>query len=104
MSNPADLAMNPSPAPSGGSAEERLAALGIALPKPAAPVAAYVPFVRTGNFLHISGQISLREGNLMSGRLGADYDLALGQQAARACGLMILAQIKAAIGSLDRVG
>ena len=86
------------------SIENRLAELGIALPQAAAPVASYVPSVETGGLLHISGQISVAEdGSLIKGRLGEDIDLDGGQQAARRCGIMLLAQIKAALGSLDRV-
>src|SRR4051812_21537031 len=81
----------------------RLSELGIALPEPAAPVAAYVPTVLAGNLLHISGQVSFEGGSLMTGRLGEDRDLDYGQRAARACGLMLLAQMKKALGSLDRV-
>ncbi|MEA3003972.1 MAG: hypothetical protein QOH81_2760 [Sphingomonadales bacterium] len=81
----------------------RLAELGIALPEPAAPVAAYVPTVLAGNLLHISGQVSFEGGQLLTGRLGEDRDLDYGVRAARACGLMLLAQINKALGSLDRV-
>ena len=81
----------------------RLAELGIALPEPAAPVAAYVPTVLAGNLLHISGQVSFSDGTLMTGRIGEDRDLEYGQRAARACGLMLLAQMSKALGSLDRV-
>ena len=81
----------------------RLAELGIALPEAAAPVAAYVPAVLAGNLLHISGQVSFEDGRLLTGRLGEDRDLEFGTRAARACGLMLLAQIKKALGSLDRV-
>ena len=84
--------------------DQRLAELGISLPQPAAPVAAYVPTVEAGGLLHISGQISFAEdGSLIKGRLGEDTDLEAGQQAARRCGIMLLAQIKAALGTLDRV-
>jgi enamine deaminase RidA (YjgF/YER057c/UK114 family) len=86
------------------SIDQRLAELGITLPQPAAPVAAYVPAVETGGMLHISGQISFAEdGSLIKGRLGEDVDLDGGVEAARRCGVMLLAQIKAALGSLDRV-
>jgi enamine deaminase RidA (YjgF/YER057c/UK114 family) len=86
------------------SIENRLAELGITLPQAAAPVAAYVPTVEAGGLLHISGQISVAEdGSLIKGRLGEDMDLEDGQRAARRCGIMLLAQIKAALGSLDRV-
>jgi enamine deaminase RidA (YjgF/YER057c/UK114 family) len=81
----------------------RLAELGIELPAPAAPVAAYVPAVLTGNLLHISGQLPFEGGALMSGRLGEDRDTDYGQRAARACGVMLLAQMQKALGSLDRV-
>ena len=100
-SKPAPLKMNP-PVPEPGP-EDRLATLGIALPKPAAPVAAYVPTVEANGMLYVSGQVSFQNNQLMVGRLGDDRDLAYGVQAARACGLMVLAQIKAALGSLDRV-
>jgi enamine deaminase RidA (YjgF/YER057c/UK114 family) len=83
--------------------DSRLAELGIELPEPAAPVAAYVPTVQVGNLLHISGQVSMENGERMVGRLGEDRDLEYGQRAARACGLMLLAQMKKALGSLDRV-
>ena len=85
------------------SIDSRLAELGITLPEPAAPVAAYVPTVLAGNLLHISGQVSMEYGERMVGRLGEDRDLEYGQRAARACGLMLLAQMKKALGSLDRV-
>ena len=82
----------------------RLAAQNITLPEPAAPVAAYVPTVLVGNLLHISGQICFDAGGkLMLGRIGEDRDLDYGYAAARACGIMLLAQIKKALGSLDRV-
>jgi enamine deaminase RidA (YjgF/YER057c/UK114 family) len=83
--------------------EAQLFKLGITLPKPAAPVAAYVPTVEANGMLFVSGQVSFRDGSLMEGRIGEDRDLAYGKDAARACGLMVLAQIKAALGSLERV-
>ncbi len=87
------------------SIDQRLAELGITLPAPAAPVASYVPAVESGGLLHISGQISFAEdGSLITGRLGDDVDLDGGIAAARRCGIMLLAQMKAALGSLDRVG
>ena len=86
------------------SIDQRLAELGIDLPEPAAPVAAYVPAVEIGGLLHISGQISIREdGGLIVGRLGDNIALEGGIAAARRCGIMLLAQIRAALGSLDRV-
>ena len=84
--------------------EQRIAEFGITLPQPAAPVAAYVPAVEIDGMLHISGQISFAEdGSLIKGRLGEDLSLEEGVAAARRCGIMLLAQIKAALGSLDRV-
>lgn len=85
------------------SIETRLAELGITLPQPAAPVAAYVPVVIAGGLAHVSGQVSFVDGVLLKGRLGEDVTLAQGIEAAQGCGLMILAQLKAALGSLDRV-
>jgi enamine deaminase RidA (YjgF/YER057c/UK114 family) len=86
------------------SIDQRLAELGITLPEPAAPVAAYVPAVEQGGLLHISGQISFsEEGNLIVGRLGEDMNLERGMEAAKRCGIMLLAQMQAALGSLDRV-
>ena len=85
------------------SIENRLAELGLALPEPAAPVAAYVPAVEAGGLLYISGQVSQRDGQRIIGRLGEDMDLEAGRDAAQSCGVMLLAQMKAALGSLDRV-
>jgi len=84
--------------------EERLKALGIELPQPVAPVANYVTFVRTGNLVHISGQISLDADGGVKGTVGVDVDLETAQKAARICGVNLLAQMKAACdGDLDRV-
>jgi enamine deaminase RidA (YjgF/YER057c/UK114 family) len=84
--------------------DTRLAELGITLPTPAAPVASYVPAVEANGLLYISGQISFAEdGSLIKGRLGEDLDLDAGTAAARRCGIMLVAQMKAALGSLDRV-
>ena len=86
------------------SHEQRLAELGITLPEAAAPVASYLPAVEAGGFLYISGQISFAEdGSLITGTLGENMHLEAGQAAARRCGIMLLAQMKAALGSLDRV-
>ncbi|MEN7537560.1 RidA family protein [Aurantiacibacter flavus] len=81
----------------------RLAELGITLPAAAAPVAAYVPVVMSGNLAHVSGQLPFIDGKLVTGRLGDDVSLEDGAAAARACALMILAQLEAAGISLDRV-
>jgi enamine deaminase RidA (YjgF/YER057c/UK114 family) len=86
------------------SISARLDALGVALPQPAAPVAAYVPTVEVNGLLHISGQVSFgSDGALIIGRLGEDMDLEQGRAAAERCGVMLLAQMRAALGSLDRV-
>ncbi|TNC71829.1 RidA family protein [Rubellimicrobium roseum] len=76
--------------------EERLRALGLELPEPAAPLAAYVPFVRAGDLLHMSGQIARDGTGVIRGTLGQDLDAEAGARAARACGLHVLAQVKAA--------
>jgi enamine deaminase RidA (YjgF/YER057c/UK114 family) len=88
-----------------GSAEKKLQELGITLPKPPAPIANYVPFVRTGIFLTVSGQVCFdMEGKLVAkGRLGGSVSIEDGQKAAHACAVNLLAQVKAAIGDLDRV-
>ena len=82
--------------------EARLEELGITLPEAAAPVASYQPLVVSGQTAYISGQLPFVEGRLVTGKLGADVSLEQGQAAARACGLMIMAQLKAA-GLLERV-
>ena len=78
--------------------ETRLAELGITLPDAPAPAANYVPYVISGKMLFVSGQISA-----LKGRVGADLTTEQGAEAARGCGLSLLAQAKAALGSLDRV-
>ena len=83
--------------------EARLADLGIALPEPMAAVANYVPFVISGNMLFVSGQVSVMDGALMKGRLGEDLELSAGQHAARACGINLIAQCKAAVGELSKI-
>lgn len=83
--------------------EARIEKLGLQLPEAAAPVASYVPAVETGNMLFISGQLPFIDGQLITGKCGDDKDLDQAQAAAQACGLMIAAQIKAALGDLSRV-
>jgi enamine deaminase RidA (YjgF/YER057c/UK114 family) len=85
--------------------EKKLADLGIVLPTPAAPIANYVGFVRTGSLLVVSGQICLgADGKLVAkGKLGATVSVEDGQKAARACAINLLAQVKAALGDLDKV-
>ncbi|MEL6485966.1 MAG: RidA family protein [Pseudomonadota bacterium] len=84
------------------SVEARLQELGIILPDAAAPVASYMPVVVHGGFAHVSGQLPFIDGVLRKGRLGENVNLAEGMDAARACGLMILAQLREA-GVLERV-
>lgn len=87
--------------------EQRLAELGITLPHPAAPVANYVPFVRSGNLVVISGQLCLgldgKLGPAHIGKLGAEVPVEAGQAAARLCAINLLAQLRAAVGDLDGV-
>lgn len=83
--------------------DTKLGELGLALPQAAAPVAAYVPVVITGGFAYVSGQLPFIEGKLVTGRLGEDVSLEQGTAAAQACALMLLAQLKAALGSLERI-
>jgi enamine deaminase RidA (YjgF/YER057c/UK114 family) len=88
-----------------GMVEKKLRELGITLQEPRAPMANYVPFVRTGDFLHVSGQICLDgDGKLVAkGQLGGGVSLEDGEKAARACAINLLAQVKAALGELDKV-
>ncbi|MDO8799572.1 RidA family protein [Phenylobacterium sp.] len=84
--------------------EERLAAQGITLPQPVAPVANYVPFVRVGGLVHISGQVSLDASGGVRGIVGEDVDMETAKGAARLCGINLIAQMRAACdGDLDRV-
>ncbi|MEE8516453.1 MAG: RidA family protein [Alphaproteobacteria bacterium] len=84
--------------------ESRLAELGIILPEVPAPVANYVPFVIAGPLVFISGQITMWDGELkFLGKVGADLTLEQGQDAARLCAINLLAQAKAAAGSLERI-
>ena len=88
-----------------GTVEKKLAELGIVLPEPVAPVANYAPFVRTGNFMVVSGQLCLdAAGKLVAkGQLGGGVSIEDGQKAARACAINLLAQLKAALGDLDKI-
>ena len=85
--------------------EQKLKELGIVLPTPAAPAANYVPFVRSGALLFVSGQICLGpDGKLVAtGKLGGGVSIEDGQKAARACAVNLLAQVKVAVGDLDKV-
>lgn len=80
------------------SIEKNLTDLGLTLPAAPAPAANYVPFVRVGNLVHVSGQISSGPDGLITGKLGADLSVDQGVAAARTCALSLLAQAKAATG------
>jgi enamine deaminase RidA (YjgF/YER057c/UK114 family) len=88
-----------------GTVEKKLADLGIVLPAPAAPVANYVGFVRSGNLLIVSGQLCFdADGTLVAkGKLGGAVSIEDGQKAARTCAVNLLAQLKVALGDLDKV-
>jgi enamine deaminase RidA (YjgF/YER057c/UK114 family) len=87
-----------------GKIDARLTELGLTLPDAPAPAANYVPFVRSGNLVFVSGQISQGPNGLIKGRLGDSMDVQEGAEAARRCGLSLIAQAKAALGGdLDRV-
>lgn len=84
--------------------EARLAELGIQLPAPVPPVATYVPFVRSGNMVHISGQVSTDASGGIKGVVGVETDFETAVKAARLCAINLFAQMKAACdGDLDRV-
>lgn len=84
--------------------DRKLEELGLSLPTAAAPVATYVPTVEAGGLLHVSGQLPFRDGKVVTGRLGDNVDVAAGKDAAQLCALMVVAQVKAALGDLSRVG
>jgi enamine deaminase RidA (YjgF/YER057c/UK114 family) len=88
-----------------GTVEQKLTAQGITLHEPPNPVANYVPFVRTGNLLFVSGQVCLgADGKLIAkGKLGAGVSVEQGSAGARGCAINLLAQVKAALGDLDKV-
>lgn len=84
--------------------ETRLAELGVTLPDAPAPAANYVPFVQTGNTVYVSGQVSMQDGALLTGKLGDDMTTDEGAAAAKSCAIALLAQVKAACGGdLDRL-
>ncbi|WP_380783031.1 RidA family protein [Sphingomonas sp. R86520] len=83
--------------------DRKLEELGLTLPQAAAPVASYVPTVLANGMLHISGQLPFKEGQLVTGRVGDGVSLEDAQEAAKLCALMLVAQMKAALGTLGRV-
>jgi enamine deaminase RidA (YjgF/YER057c/UK114 family) len=93
----------PAPSSTPSAIADRLAQLGITLPPVATPAAAYVPFVRTGNLVFLSGHIAKRDGQAWVGQLGRDMVTATGQEAARAIAIDLLGTLQAAVGDLERV-
>ncbi len=88
----------------GGTFETRLAELGVTLATPAPPQANYVPSVQVGDTLYVSGQVSMADGQMITGKLGADLTVEQGAAAARTCAISLLTQVKAACGGdLDRL-
>ncbi|NLY54652.1 MAG: RidA family protein [Firmicutes bacterium] len=85
------------------SVEAKLKELGIDIPPAAAPAAAYIPAVRSGNLIFVSGQLPSKDGELVKGILGRDLTTAEGYEAARLCALNCLGAVKSLVGSLDRV-
>ncbi len=84
--------------------EARLAELGVTLPDAPAPAANYVPWMKSGNLVFVSGQISMHDGTFVTGRLGDDMDVEAGAAAAKLCAIALLAQLKAACGGdLDKL-
>ena len=85
------------------SVYDRLAQLGITLPPVSTPAAAYVPYVRTGNLVFLSGHIARRDGKPWVGQLGRDVDTATGKLAARAIAIDLMGTLQAAVGDLNKV-
>lgn len=84
--------------------EAKLAEMGVTLPDAPAPAANYVPYVRVGDTLYVSGQISANADGFITGKLGDDMSVEAGADAARSCAISLLAQVKAACGGdLDRL-
>jgi enamine deaminase RidA (YjgF/YER057c/UK114 family) len=85
------------------SVQDRLNSLGIVLPPVSVPAAAYVPFVRSGNLVFVSGHIARRDGKPWVGQLGRDMDTATAKQAARAIAIDLMGTLQAAVGNLDNI-
>jgi enamine deaminase RidA (YjgF/YER057c/UK114 family) len=88
----------------GSTPEERLASLGLSVPEVAAPVAAYIPALRTGNYVFTSGQLPMREGQLIyTGKVGGEVGVEEAVECARQCALNAIAAVRAEVGDLSRV-
>lgn len=101
-----DIPAPPEPrgAAAGDTPDARLAALGIELPSPPPPAAAYVPWTRTGDLVYVAGQVPLSGGSLLTtGKLGGGVPTDAGQRCARVCAINVLAQLKAAVSDLSRI-
>ena len=89
---------------SGSTPEERLASLGLEVPEVAAPVAAYVPAVRSGNYVYTSGQLPSRSGELIAkGKVGGEVTAEEATECARQCALNAIAAVRAEVGDLSAV-
>lgn len=87
-----------------GAVEDRLAGLGLSVPEVAKPVAVYMPAVRSGNHVFTSGQVPMRDGELMhTGKVGGEVDVETAYACAQQCGLNAIAAVKAEVGDLDLV-
>jgi len=85
------------------SVYDKLSELGITLPPVSAPAAAYVPFVRTGNLVFVSGHLARKDGKVWVGQLGGAIDTAEGKLAARAIAIDLMGTLHAAVGDLDKI-
>lgn len=84
--------------------EEKLRRMGIVLPAPPAPAGSYIPAVATGNLLFVSGQIPLQDGKIAHTGRVTDENIEEAQESARVCTINMLAQLRAGLGSLEKVG
>lgn len=98
-----NLSLFPMTSAATSTVQERLQQLGITLPPVAVPAAAYVPFVRTGNLVFLSGHIAKKDGKTWVGQLGKDTDTATGKAAARAIAIDLMGTLQAAVGDLSKV-
>jgi enamine deaminase RidA (YjgF/YER057c/UK114 family) len=85
------------------SVHEKLKSLGIPLPEVAPPAAAFVPYVRTGNLIFVSGHIARKDGKPLAGKLGAEFDTSQGKEAARGIAIELMGTLHAATGDLNKI-